>query len=242
MKSCILLSVIFLLGCAGTESTLQKKIRQIMAPSCKVLDRRCDDSGIGSATIVSSKYIESIDKYENVVITNHHVIERFIEDPSNVVLERYIFSKNGYIQESERYRVFLTFYNKKVDVAILEFYSDEQMPCAKISDDDIYVKLFDKVIIVGCQLGENPSHTVGEVGEVLTHCNDLLCIKINAPIIYGNSGGACFIKIDRDYYYIGIPSRIGVLPYGRGFVVQMCYISPWTEIKKVLIEEGYWPI
>ena len=74
-------------------------------------------------------------------------------------------------------------------------------------------------------------------GTVVQHAAESLSgvvihqlVNPSAPIIYGNSGGAVFLKRDDRYYFIGVPSRVSV-SMGQA-ITHMGYFVPPTRIRK----------
>ncbi|MBS7621534.1 hypothetical protein KEJ32_05425, partial [Candidatus Bathyarchaeota archaeon] len=63
----------------------------------------------------------------------------------------------------------------------------------------------------------------------------------SAPSIFGNSGGGVFCLEDGKWYFVGIPSRITVVPLGfaPNVVTHMGYFIPLYRIYQFLDEALY---
>jgi len=109
------------------------------------------------------------------------------------------------------------------DVALLKIETSELLPVCKLPSREALkaLKMFDKVRVMGAALADKPIPTSGEIAQV-----DADFVRINAPCIFGNSGGPCFLDSTHEL--------IGLVNMGRGtggqFITHMGYIRPMYRI------------
>ena len=110
-------------------------------------------------------------------------------------------------------------YDKHHDLAAVLLNNPRHMPyVASIypREEIDNLKLFDEVWVSGCSLLHDPFSSQG----TLTYLREMIAQKSylmsNAPSIFGNSGGAVYrwSGDNKQYEYIGIPSRISIQPMG----------------------------
>lgn len=118
------------------------------------------------------------------------------------------------------------------DAALLKIETLEPLPVCKLPSREALsaLKMFDKVRVVGAALADKPIPTFGEITQV-----DVDFIRINAPAIFGNSGGPCFL--DKTHELIGLVNM------GRGtgnqFITHMGYIRPMYRLYDWFDKLGY---
>ena len=237
MKS--LYSLIFFFALTGCKMVLHPPINplidEILAPVVMVEDDqgRCYGSGV----ILSSK--KEGDQYHNILITNLHVVEYMYDRMMLTIAKVYSYNEFGLREiEPELYELSCVAVSKPTDCMIMEFTSTKKLPSVRIITDNIILGLFDEVAVVGCQSCDDPSPTFGVIGD-LVHISDdgFSSIKVTGQTIYGNSGGAAYVKKDGKYYYFGITSRIGLTRHGFP-IPHMNYVSPWRSIQRELEQQG----
>jgi len=118
------------------------------------------------------------------------------------------------------------------DAALLKIETTEQLPVCKLPTKEALkaLKMFDKVRVMGAALADKPIPTFGEITQV-----DVDFMRINAPAIFGNSGGPCFLEKTNEL--------IGIVNMGRGtgqqFVTHLGYIRPLYRIYDWFDKLGY---
>ena len=150
-------------------------------------------SEVGSGVIVYNDRPENKDQIETYIVTAFHVVRENIasantgETPTEVELY-----KNGSAEQSVFARVVAV--APEQDLALLKVTSEIITPCAKVASDKALAAtpLFSKVVAVGCPLGYEPIPTFGQVTSKNKIFDSQKFWMINAPTIFGNSGGGVF--------------------------------------------------
>lgn len=190
-----------------TSRDLQKMKEQLIYTAVK-LD---NDDTTGSGVIVYSKKNKE-GRYDNYFLTAFHILAESAikkspegEEIRKPVKAR-VFSKEG----SKEYDADLIDYDKEKDIALLKLRHYEKMPhVASFMPSDVNLGVFNEVYAVGCPLGNNPLPSKGEISSIDKVIGGQKLWMINAPTIFGNSGGAISAKDkDGNYRVIGIASRI----------------------------------
>ena len=237
MKKLILFLSFLLTSCSITyHPPIDPMIDMVLTPVIALQDGTGNIHGSG--TIISSK--KEHDHYVNIVMTNWHVIDGFRNYQEEIHLRTFGYDEFGYRDnaKSNIFPVEVLYESELVDCAVLRFYTGIKLCSIKILPSDIQIKLFDDVIIVGCQLGQEPSATFGKVVDpIYVWFDGFVSLKVTAQIIFGNSGGACYLSEYGEIYYVGIPSRIATYPGGA--VPHMAFVSPISEILKQMEKDGF---
>ena len=172
------------------------------------------------------KYVEFFDKFGNslrkvparVIAHSNNMVCTGDED-GNMIVDR----KNADDQTG--------MYHGE-DVALLKIETPEKYPVCKMPSRETLkaLKVFDKVRVVGAALGDKPIPTFGEITRI-----DVDFVSVNAPAIFGNSGGPVFL--DKTHELIGI-LNMGRATQG-GFVTHMGFIRPLGRIYDWFDTVGY---
>ena len=172
------------------------------------------------------KYVEFFDKFGNslrkvparVIAHSNNMVCTGDED-GNMIVDR----KNADDQTG--------MYHGE-DVALLKIETPEKYPVCKMPTRETLkaLKVFDKVRVVGAALGDKPIPTFGEITRI-----DVDFVSVNAPAIFGNSGGPVFL--DKTHELIGI-LNMGRATQG-GFVTHMGFIRPLGRIYDWFDTVGY---
>jgi len=208
-------------------------------------------TGGGSGTVLYSE--DRGDGCKTYVLTNHHVVESAIKIKSEwsslfqadrkrefndpVKVEVFCYAENSMQDKCDSYQADIVAHSKQEDLAVVKLRASREIQyVAKILPKDAEVFIFTPIWAVGCSLLHPPVQTPGSI----TYLDDIIDRKTywmgNANIIYGNSGGAVFMKYRNDYYFIGVPSRVSVTGFGQA-VTHMGYFAPITRVRKWLAEE-----
>ncbi|OHB77636.1 MAG: hypothetical protein A2Z34_04750 [Planctomycetes bacterium RBG_16_59_8] len=168
--------------------------KNILRPSVQV-----DCKGnVGSGTIVYSEKV-SDSRAVTYLLTAHHVIEKAII-LSDIGETREKVSVKTYAGEGLPLKAMdaeIVSYHEKKDLALLRLTSDKPFPhVAAIADRATMksLKIFTPVYTVGCPLGHDPLPTIGEIAHLNKIVDGERYIMMNAPTIFGNSGGGVFLS------------------------------------------------
>ena len=105
------------------------------------------------------------------------------------------------------------------------------------------IHIFDEVYAVGSSLGHPPVASDGHISYMDDEIDHYKYWMSSAPTIFGNSGGAVYRwnGDNKQYEYIGIPSRISIQPMGfsADAITHMGYFIPIDRIYNLLEENDY---
>lgn len=210
----------------------QARWRAMVGPTVQL----AGDTTVGSGVMLQSRLLEDTDEWETLLVTAWHVVrdiraDGFQEDPPIPVA---IFMENG---EVRRETAELVAYDVRLDVALLELESTEQVPCGATLPTREHlegVKIFRPVYAVGCPLGNDPIPTRGELADLDHEIDGNRYWMISAPTYIGNSGGG--IYDGRTHELLGIFSKIythgtlrpTIVPH-MGLVTPIGRVYDWLE-------------
>jgi len=188
----------------------------------------------GSGTIVYSEQ-DPENKEENItlVLTNHHVIDDLIshkeewdsllkrkkekEFKKKAKVERFEYVRMSTVDSSNRYDADILAYDKNEDLAILRINSPRKfeyvanlIPKKEIKN----LRLFQDVVVGGCSLLHEPFCNFGQITFLTEEIDQKQYLMTNSNSVFGNSGGALFLK--ETGQMIGVPSRITGIQLGFG--------------------------
>lgn len=138
-------------------------------------------------------------------------------------------------------------YDVDGDIALLELRRNQKIDyVAHLFPKDQYdeIHVFDRVWAVGAALGHEPIATEG----IINFMNEIIDEGVeywmsNAPIIFGNSGGAIFrYSKERDRYeFIGMPARVAVNIAGfmPDPITHLGWFVPINRIYKLIDDNFY---
>lgn len=224
-------------------------IMRAYAASCRVQTSKAR----GSATIIYSK------KGSTYALTNHHVVEGNIEFKTvwDSLLKREVKREftsavevlfprieSGRVVGYATVMADVVAYDAPQDIAVLKFRDSADYPYvamyprSKAKD----IPFLTPVACIGAALGEHPIVTFGHLNGKQHEIDNHEYWLSTAQSIFGNSGGA-IIMIDGDddggkkLWFIGIPSRISLVPLGfganvvthMGFFIPVFRIYDWLE-------------
>ncbi len=227
--------------------------QEILLPCVRV---RTDKVG-GSGTVLYSAPAtdpSSQGEYSTYVLTNHHVIENLIEiktewDP---VLGRDVKRDVRGIPEvhffSYRWKsravgvtvieADIAAYDADEDLALLRLRSGDPAPAVAAlhpKGHETWLRIGMETYTIGAGLGEPPVLTDGFLAQFGKEIDNREFWINTAPSIFGNSGGATFLK--QTHQFVGVPARIavsgGFLGMGSA-ITHMGYIIPITRVYEFL--------
>jgi len=192
------------------------------------------DKAAGSGTIIYSQPDPKNEgEYLSFVLTNFHVIESLLsyKDDWDSLLKReikkefhnrakvenfsYVFMSS--VDSSNRHSAEIIAYDKHHDLAVLKIESPKKFDyVAKlIPKDNIRdLRLFMDVVVAGCSMAHEPFCNFGQLTFLKEMIDQKEYVMTNASSIFGNSGGALFLKETGEL--IGVPSRISAIQIGFG--------------------------
>jgi S1-C subfamily serine protease len=172
--------------------------------------------------------------YMTFVLTNHHVVSDLIkvkdkqwdsvlkrkkekEYLEKAKVEVFSYVRMSEVDSSNRYSAEIVAYDKDHDLAILKLdsptkmkYTSKIIPEKSIKD----LKLYMRVVVTGCSLAHDPFSNFGALTYLKEIIEQRKYLMTNASSIFGNSGGALFLRETGEL--IGVPSRITGIQLGFG--------------------------
>ena len=245
---------------AKASKEIIQKHEQMFYPTVRVRTKRAGGSG---TVVYSEKYKDEVYTY---VITNHHVVADSVklEKKWDSVLKRKVdkeiletvfvefFRYNNYSHTVGSFAV-------EADiVAYSEVDGGQDWALLRVRDKENKaewvanmfqlkelenIHIFDEVYAVGASLGHPPVASDGHISYMDDEIDHYKYWMSSAPTIFGNSGGAVYRWNDdnKQYEYIGIPSRISIQPMGfsADAITHMGYFIPIDRIYNLLEENDY---
>jgi len=222
-----------------------EKLLKCFKASCRVQTPKA----LGSCTIIYSK------GGNTYALTNFHVIENCItyKEKWDNILKKDIkkeFTKQVEVlyprMEDDRVVGYATvladivLHDKQQDIALLKFKNDtNKYPSVKWFPRDEIKKIpyLTELACIGAALGYKPIVTFGNLNSIGEEIDNYEYWMSSAQSIFGNSGGGIFAEKDSDWLFLGIPSRIAVIPMGfganaithMGFFIPLFRIYDWLE-------------
>ena len=218
------------------------------ACSCRVSANKAR----GSATIIYSK------KGSTFALTNHHVVESNISYKNvwDNVLKKEVKKEftevveilfprlvNSHVVGYSTTLADILAYDAHQDIALLKFRDVSPYPSVRLypREKAKEVPFLATLACVGAALGQAPIVTFGNLNGKQIEIDNYEYWLSSAPSIFGNSGGGVFYLENDQWFFVGIPSRISVVPLGFGanVVTHMGYFIPLYRIYNFL-EENYY--
>ena len=211
-------------------------------------------SGVGSGVIFTS--VKEGEFTRTYVLTNWHVIESAIsikeewnplkqkmepkETRATIEVEIFKYLNMSIATGTLLVQADLVEWNKDQDLALLKLRTDEILPTA-----DLYkgrkedLRIFTSIYVCGAGNGRSPFPTNGQIASLNDEIDSIEYWMINAPTVFGNSGGGVFLAKEKQF--IGIPSRLAItfVGWSPNAVYHMGYIIPITRILKWLEDTGW---
>ena len=166
--------------------------REVLHPSVQVNGK----GSVGGGTIIRSRPL-SDGKHATYVVTAFHVVQKAVskkggrETRDPVEIRHY----DGAGEASESVLSDLVAYDEKKDIALLCLRSEERYPnVARLASRSALreISVFTPIYAVGCPLGHDPLPSPGEISTLHKEVNSEKFWMMNAPTIFGNSGGGVF--------------------------------------------------
>lgn len=214
----------------STEMTNLEKHEKFLYPCVRIYSEKA----AGSGTIIYCKETPNEEgEFDTFVLTNHHVIEscitygndwdsllkRKVEKEKFKIPHVEIFSyiRSSEVDSSNKYKADIVAYDKGHDLAVLKIQSPRKFEYVSslIPKDEIKnIKLFTDVVVSGCSLAHEPFANFGQITFLKEIIDERRYFMTNCNSVFGNSGGALFLK--ETGQLIGVPSRITAIQLGFG--------------------------
>ncbi len=199
-----------------------KMLKEVLLPSVRVKM----PNGVGGGTIIYSQP-DRQGAYQTYVITAYHVIHRLIkyavksgEIRDEVIVE--VWRED--LSRLDEYQAKIVTYHPTKDLALLKLKTTVPFKYVArlIPKEDITkIKVFTGVYTIGCPLGYDPVPTYGEIAHTQRMVEGEKVWLMNAPTIFGNSGGGVFLaKTNR---LIGLSSRVAA--YGQFISIPVTHLG-----------------
>jgi S1-C subfamily serine protease len=251
MKYLLTFLLVFVCSFAFADQ-IDDKLEQILYPIVRVTDSK-NRSG-GSGVIVYSEDREKSGEYQTFISTNHHVIASsihvekvwnnltksysYVENNDLVNVEIFTYANGGRTVTRSPVKADIVSYVADEDIALLKLrYPFEVKHKVSILPPGKQLRLFQEVYCCGCPLLSDPVFTRGEVTDLEVIIDKRIYIQSSADIIWGNSGGGAFAKLGKEYYFVGIPSRVSVSQYQAvtylGYFISPVRIQKFVRSQKL---------
>ena len=245
---------------AKASREIIQKHEQMFYPTVRVRTKKAGGSG---TVVYSQEYNGEVYTY---VITNHHVVADSVkvEKKWDSVLKRKVDKEilDTVFVEFFRYNNYShtvgSFAVEADIVAYSEVDGGQDWALLRVRDKENKadwvanmfklkelenIHIFDEVFAVGASLGHPPVASDGHISYMDDEIDHYKYWMSSAPTIFGNSGGAVYrwSGDNKQYEYIGIPSRISIQPMGfsADAITHMGYFIPIDRIYNLLEENDY---
>jgi S1-C subfamily serine protease len=173
--------------------------RDVLAPSVQVNGK----GGVGGGTLLYSREDHSY------VVTAFHVIQKVVtrdaEGEKREPVTVQVYDDRG--APADVVPSDLLAYDEKKDLALLRLRSPKAFPrVARLASRETLrrIKVFTPVYALGCPLGHDPLPTLGEVATLNKEVGGEKFWMMNAPTIFGNSGGGIFHRESRELIGVSV--------------------------------------
>lgn len=218
-----------LLAASKQDASVEVRYRELMSPTVRVQSK----TEVGSGSILWSRKTGRRGAL-SYVLTAWHIVADAFEGDDEPTLEVDFYS-GGTMLRTERAKVVA--HHEGLDLAVLEVRGYHVYPTkARIPARTALpsIPIFSKVYAIGCPLGYSPLPTSGELTSKDKELDGNQYWMINAPTIFGNSGGGIYLADSRTM--IGVLSRISAyknmidvaVPH-MGLVTPMNQVYDWLD-------------
>jgi S1-C subfamily serine protease len=218
-----------LLAASRASEDLDLRYRELMSPTVRINARH----EVGSGTVVWSRPHKK--KARTYILTAWHIVQDNLDEDGRVIPLEIDFYSGGELVRSEPGQIVA--HEAGLDLALLEVrgyhvYREQARITSRAGLEDVQV--FAKVYAIGCPLGYSPLPTSGELTSKAKELDGNHYWMINAPTIFGNSGGGIYDAQSRTL--IGVLSRISAyknmidvaVPH-MGLVTSMDTVYAWLD-------------
>jgi len=171
----------------------------ILGPSVQVNVQ----GSVGGGTLLFSRETHSY------VITAHHVIQKILagdtDAETRAPVEVTLYDGQG--SATDTVEGDLVAWDERKDLALLRLRAvHEYHNVARLAPREVLrsIRVFTPIVAVGCPLGHDPLPTLGEVATLNKEVNGEKFWMMNAPTIFGNSGGGVFHRETRELVGVSV--------------------------------------
>jgi S1-C subfamily serine protease len=203
------------------QDDIDQRTHALMGPTVRVNATH----EVGSGTVLWSR-VTGPARARSYVLTAWHIVQEEV-DGARIELDIY---ENGQQARTERGRVVAR--DATLDLALIEI--DATLPHRDVAqlplpDEVKGLRVFTPIYAIGCPLGYPPLPTSGELTSRDKVLDGNHYWMINAPTIFGNSGGGIFAR--ETHQLIGVLSRISA--YKNMIDVAVPHMGLVTPIHRV---------
>ncbi len=170
--------------------------REILEPSVQVNAK----GGVGGGTLLHSS------PGHTYVVTAFHVIQKTLAaDPGSAPIEVRLYDAEGALAETVPGELVAS--HEAKDLALLKLRTGRTFAgLARLASRETLrrIRVFEPVYAVGCPLGHDPLPTPGEVATLHKEVGGENFWMMNAPTIFGNSGGGIFHRETREMIGVSV--------------------------------------
>jgi len=173
--------------------------QDILGPSVQVNVQ----GSVGGGTLLFSRETHSY------VITAHHVIQKILaggaDAETRAPAEVTLYDAHG--TATDTVEGDLVAWDERKDLALLRLRAVREYPnVARLASREFLrsIRVFTPIVAVGCPLGHDPLPTPGEVATLNKEVNGEKFWMMNAPTIFGNSGGGVFHRETRELVGVSV--------------------------------------
>lgn len=217
-----------LLAAAQADEDVEVRYRELMSPTVRVNARH----EVGSGTILWSRAVG--ERARTFVLTAWHIVADNVSGARETPLE-IDFYDGGELLRTELGRIVAR--EERLDLALVEvkgYHVYERQARILSAEQLTRLPMFSRVYAIGCPLGYSPLPTSGELTSKEKELDGNTYWMINAPTIFGNSGGGIYHADSRAM--IGVLSRISAyknmidvaVPH-MGLVTPMEQVYAWLD-------------
>ncbi len=178
---------------------LEELTREVLAPSVQVNAK----GSVGGGTLLASRGGLSF------VVTAFHVVSKVVkpgsDEETREPVEVTLYDVKG--EPSETVVGDLISWDELRDLALVRLRSLQDFPhVAKLASRESLqaIRVFTPIYAVGCPLGHDPLPTLGEIATLHKEVRGGRFWMMNAPTIFGNSGGGIFHRETRELIGVSV--------------------------------------
>ena len=183
----------------SAEELSTKMQLDILGPSVQVNVQ----GSVGGGTLLFSRETHSY------VVTAHHVIQKILagdtDAETRAPVEVTLYDGQG--SATDTVEGDLVAWDERKDLALLRLRAvHEYHNVARLASREVLrsIRVFTPIVAVGCPLGHDPLPTLGEVATLNKEVNGEKFWMMNAPTIFGNSGGGVFHRETRELVGVSV--------------------------------------
>ena len=224
MKRMILALFIVIFGSSNLFSQeVDKKLhQQCLYPTIYIGNLK--KNTYGSGVIIKSDKVKD-NEYKNVFITCNHLF--YYGDYMGYEVKQYLYEDWSQVKDTITYPCYVYGTNPDLDLAVGVFYSEKEMPTAKIN---LNPKLFigNDIFRIGCGLGEDPRL---DYGKITGYKNNIPKphIKTSVHTIPGDSGSPVFQNYEIIGIMVSIRSMRNIPIFNISYAMPVRGFKVWSE-------------